>query len=101
MNQGENLCVSKSNREQQQQSQNCGINYSVMPRNPTFKENRHRRVTNNHPCKHQSCLEEEKKQKQSGAQYQAVCIAIPLIVHWIRTQCLEILAFQILLSFIL
>lgn len=67
MNQGENLGITESNREQQQQSQNRGINYSVMLRNSTFEENRHRGVTNNHPCKHQSYLEGEKKQKQSEA----------------------------------
>lgn len=67
MNQGENLGITESNREQQQQSQNRGINYSVMLRNSTFEENRHRGVTKNHHCKHQSCLEGEKKQKQSGA----------------------------------
>ena len=67
VNQGENLDVSESNRKQQLQSQNHGINYSLMPRNSTFEETRHRGVTNNHTCKHQSCFEGEKKQKQSGA----------------------------------
>ena len=58
--------IGHNNREQQKQSQNFGTDYSVLPRNLTFEENRHRGATNNHTCKHQSYPEGEKKQRQSG-----------------------------------